>query len=79
MRLPGVSLDDVSDDIRRVLDSQRKKWGQPLANHLIYARVPEILRGAQGMWRALDSAGHIEPALAALVNRRVAILNGCVF
>jgi hypothetical protein len=31
------------------------------------------------MWGGLDASGLIEPALTALLNRRVAYLNGCEF
>ena len=48
-------------------------------NHLVYARRPTIFRGVRGMWGGLDGSGRIPPELTALVNRRVAALNGCVF
>jgi hypothetical protein len=31
------------------------------------------------MWGGLYASGLLEPALVALINRRVASLNGCVF
>jgi alkylhydroperoxidase family enzyme len=79
VRLDTVNPAETSEGIRSVLDSQRKKWGAPLNNHLLYARCPEIFKGARAMWIALDRSGHIEPKLAVLVNRRVALLNGCEF
>jgi alkylhydroperoxidase family enzyme len=78
-RVSGASPDSLGEREQRIFDGQRKKWGQELANHRIYARVPEIFHAAQGMWRGLGAAGHLESPLAALLNRRVAILNGCVF
>jgi alkylhydroperoxidase family enzyme len=78
-RIPGVSPDSLGEREQRIFDGQRKKWGQELSNHRIYARVPEIFHAAQGMWRGLSAAGHLESTLVALLNRRVAILNGCVF
>jgi hypothetical protein len=63
----------------RVSEAQAKRWGGPLLNHPIYARRPAIFRGARGMWGGLDASGLIEPALTALLNRRVAYLNGCEF
>ncbi|MDP9426472.1 MAG: hypothetical protein M3P37_10685 [Actinomycetota bacterium] len=53
--------------------------GAPLLNHLIYARRPTIFRGARGMWGGLEGSSLIPAELVALVNRRVATLNGCVF
>ena len=79
VRISGVDPDRAGGSIRAVFEAQAKKWGAPLLNHLIYARRPTILRGARGMWGGLDSSGLIPPELVALVNRRVAALNGCVF
>jgi hypothetical protein len=62
-----------------VLEAQAKKWVGPLLNHLIYARRPTIFRGVRAMWDGLDASGLVAPALTALVNRRVASLNGCEF
>lgn len=64
---------------RRVFEAQAKKWGAPLANHLVHARRPTVFRGVRAMWQGLDSSGLIDPRLTALVNRRVAALNGCEF
>ena len=63
----------------RRLDAQRKKWGAPLLNHLIYARRPSIFHAVRGMWSGIDASGLIDPKLEALINRRVAYLNGCEF
>ena len=78
-RLDGVNPEEVEGSIRRVFEAQRKKWGAPLLNHLLYARRPSIFRGVRAMWTGLDSSGLIEGRLAALINRRVASLNGCEF
>jgi hypothetical protein len=64
---------------RRVFEAQAKKWGAPLLNHLVYARRPALLRAVRGMWQGLEASGLIEATLQALVNRRVAALNGCEF
>ena len=79
VRISGVDPDRAERSIRAVFEAQAKKWGAPLLNHLIYARRPTILRGARGMWGGLEGSGLIPPELVALVNRRVAALNGCVF
>ena len=65
--------------MRRVFEAQTKKWGAPLLNHLVYARRPSIFRGARAMWGGIDESGLIDPKLQALVNRRVAFHNGCLF
>ena len=79
-RIDGVDPDTVSDDyVAKVLAAQAKTWGGPLFNHLIYARRPTIFRGARGMWTGLDGSGLIDGKLTALLNRRVASINGCEF
>lgn len=80
MRIEGVNPEEVEDAyVRRVLEAQAKRWGSPLLNHLVYARRPSIFRAARGMWRGLEASGLVDARLQALVNRRVAALNGCEF
>ena len=78
-RISGIDPDRADGRIRAVLQAQAQKWGAPLLNHLVYARRPTIFRGARGMWGGLEGSGLLPPDLVALVNRRVAALNGCVF
>ena len=80
MRIEGVTPEEVEDAyVRRVLEAQAKRWGSPLLNHLVYARRPSIFRAARGMWQGIEASGLIDARLQALVNRRVAALNGCEF
>ncbi|MGA8808756.1 MAG: hypothetical protein WB973_12840 [Thermoanaerobaculia bacterium] len=78
-RVPDADVDQLDRSIRAVLDAQAKIWGAPLLNHLIYARRPSIFKGARMMWSGLDASGLIDRRLVALLNRRVAFLNGCEF
>ena len=78
-RVEGVNPNDVDPQIRAVLDAQRRRWGGPLLNHLVYARRPTIFRGVRAIWTGIDASGLIAGTLQALVNRRVAYLNGCEF
>ena len=78
-RIPDADIASAENYVKRVLDAQRRTWGAPLLNHLLYARRPSIFRGARAMWTGIDSSGLIDPGLKALVNRRVAFLNGCEF
>ena len=79
-RIDGVQPDQIQDDyVKNVLAAQAKTWGAPLLNHLVYARRPTILRGARGMWAGIEGSGLIDGKLQALLNRRVASLNGCEF
>lgn len=79
VRVGGVSSGDVKREIKAVFEAQTKKWGAPLNNHLIYARRPTIFRGARAMWTGLAGSGLLNPQLTYLLNRRVAMLNGCEF
>ena len=78
-RVEGVDPGRTEKRVRAVLEVQTKRWGGPLLNHLVYARRPTIFRGVRAMWGGLDASGLVDPRLVALVNRRVATLNGCVF
>jgi alkylhydroperoxidase family enzyme len=78
-RIPDVNIEQAEPYIKNVLEAQSKAWGTPLLNHLIYARRPSIFRGARAMWAAIDASGLIDASLRALINRRVASLNGCEF
>jgi hypothetical protein len=79
MRIPGVNPEGGEDSIQRVFAAQTRKWGGPLLNHLLYARRPAIFRGVRGMWTGLEASGLLDRRLVALLNRRVAALNGCEF
>ncbi|HEY8849455.1 MAG TPA: hypothetical protein VIO12_09190 [Thermoanaerobaculia bacterium] len=78
-RISKPDINALDPSIRAVLEAQRKKWGAPFLNHLMYARRPSIFKGARAMWSGIDASGLIDPKLQALVNRRVAYLNGCEF
>ncbi|HEV7745699.1 MAG TPA: hypothetical protein VGO56_11940 [Pyrinomonadaceae bacterium] len=78
-RVANANIETTDKYIKTVLAAQAKDWGGPLLNHLIYARRPSIFKGARAMWTGLASSGLIDPSLGALINRRVAFLNGCEF
>lgn len=78
-RVSGVNPHEVEGSIRKVLEAQAERWGAPLLNHLIYARRPTIFRGVRAMWTGIDASALIDGQLVALINRRVASINGCEF
>ena len=78
-RVPDAAPESLEPPVKAVLDAQAKKWGAPLLNHRVYARRPTIFRGARAMWSGLDTSGLLDGRLVALLNRRVASLNGCEF
>ena len=78
-RIRDADIAHADRYVKDVLEGQRKTWGAPLLNHLVYARRPSIFRGARAMWTGIGSSGLIDARLAGLINRRVAALNGCEF
>lgn len=78
-RVADANIDDAEKYIQSVLEAQRKNWGAPLLNHLVYARRPTIFKGARAMWTGIEASGLLDNGLRALINRRVAFLNGCEF
>jgi hypothetical protein len=78
-RIDGLNPDKADRYARDVFEAQRKTWGAPLANHLIYAKRPSIFRGVRAMWTGIDASGLISASLRALINRRVAAINRCEF
>ncbi|HEV2884073.1 MAG TPA: hypothetical protein VGW36_04410 [Pyrinomonadaceae bacterium] len=78
-RISNVKAEELDRYAQGVLEAQAKTWGGPLLNHLVYARRPTIFKGARAMWTGLEGSGLIDPKLRALINRRVAYLNGCEF
>jgi hypothetical protein len=78
-RVADANTEEADRYVKGVLEAQRKTWGAPLLNHLIYARRPSIFKGARAMWTGIAASGLIDAALQSLINRRVASHNGCVF
>jgi alkylhydroperoxidase family enzyme len=78
-RIQGVDKAQVEPRIAQAFAQQTARWGAPLEPYEIYARRPSIFRAVQGMWGGLGASGLLDGKLTALVNRRVAALNGCVF
>ena len=78
-RIQGVRPSQVDRRLADAFSEQEKTWGAPLLPYQIYARRPSIFHAVRGMWGGLTESGLIDGKLSALVNRRVAALNGCVF
>lgn len=78
-RIDGIDPEGAEGPVKAALDAQARRWGAPLLNHLVYARRPTIFRGARAMWSGIEASGLVDARLQALVNRRVASLNGCEF
>lgn len=66
-------------NVAKAFGQQVSRWGKRLKPYEIYARRPSILSAVLGMWDGLKASGLLDGTLTALINRRVAALNGCVF
>jgi len=79
-RIPPVDIETLPDDLREVLEEQRKLRGMPLYPYLFYARNPAYFRAAQAMWTVIQQETRRVPGtLRGLLNRRVASWNKCEF
>ena len=79
-RIPPVDVESLPDDLREVLEEQRKTHGAPLHPYLFYARNPAYFRAAHAMFTMLrQETARVPATLRALLNRRVAAWNGCAF
>lgn len=78
-RIEGIDPNNADGYAKQIFAAQMKKWGAPLLNHLFYARRSSIFRGARGMWTGIEASSLIDGKLKALINRRVAAINGCEF
>jgi hypothetical protein len=78
-RIPGVDPSSPDPALRATFEAQSRRWGAPLLPFLYYGRRPTIFRAVRGMWAAIDDSGLVDGGLKALLNRRVAALNGCAF
>ena len=76
-RIAGLSKDDVSGEMRAVLERQEQRYGMPLYNHLVLARRPAVFHGFRAMWDGLGEGAMLPARLADLINVRVASLVGC--
>jgi len=79
-RISPVDIESLPEDLREVLETQRKLHGAPLYPYLFYARNPAYFRAAHAMWTTLQQETKRVPgALRTLLNRRVASWNKCEF
>ena len=78
-RIPAVDPLSADPALHATFEAQTKRWGAPLLPFLYYARRPTIFRAVRGVWAGIDASGLVDPSLKALLNRRVAAVNGCEF
>ncbi len=80
--MPRVSeVEEPGDDpvLNDIFEKERAVFGDLLNPTKIMAHCPPILRAAKLLGASIEQSGQLPKALLALVNFRVAAINGCPF
>jgi len=74
-------IDEPGDDpiLKDIFRKERETFGFVLNTTKIQAHTPGIMQAAKRLSAAVDASGLLAPELLALVNLRVALINGCPF
>ena len=74
-------IDDPGDDpiLTELYQKEHEAFGFVLNTTRVLAQRPGILRAAKQLGAAIDRSGLLPKDLVALVNLRVALINGCPF
>ena len=74
-------VDDPGDDpiLTELYAQEQEAFGFVLNTTRVMAQRPGILRAAKQLGAAIDRSGLLPKDLVALVNLRVALINGCPF
>ena len=65
--------------LREVFTKERERFGALLNTTKVYAHCPGILKAVKELTTAVGQSGLLPPELGALINLRVALINGCPF
>jgi alkylhydroperoxidase family enzyme len=80
--MPRISeIEDVGNDpvLKEIFERERAMFGDLLNPTKVMAHCPPILRAAKLLGASIEQSGLLPRALLALVNFRVASINGCPF
>ncbi len=74
-------VDEPGDDpiLQDLYAKEQEAFGFVLNTTRVMAQRPGILRAAKQLGAAIDRSGLLSKELVALVNLRVALINGCPF
>ena len=74
-------IETPGDDpiLTELYEKEQEAFGFVLNTTRVMAQRPGILRAAKQLGAALDRSGLLPKDLVALVNLRVALINGCPF
>ena len=65
--------------LEELYEKEQEAFGFVLNTTKVMAQRPGILRAAKQLGAAIDRSGFLPKELVALVNLRVALINGCPF
>jgi alkylhydroperoxidase family enzyme len=65
--------------LQELYEKEQEAFGFVLNTTRVMAHCPGILRAAKQLGAAIDRSGLLPKELIALVNLRVALINGCPF
>ncbi|MEZ4503605.1 MAG: hypothetical protein R3C39_13345 [Dehalococcoidia bacterium] len=74
-----LGKDEVSDEIREMLEAGERWLGEPPISTGIQARTPAILEASRALGAAPAKSGLLDAQLRALVCLRAAEMVGCPF
>ena len=78
-RIKGVSENDASDDVRQIIEEQKKRHGFISNAAQVSAVRPTIQKGVQALAQGIQESGLIAQELRNLVCVRTAHINGCPY
>ncbi len=78
-RIPAVPIPPDDPLTQELFDEHVAQYGFVLNTGRIYGHRPTIMRGLAQLQQGVDESALLDPALKALINVRVASINGCPF
>jgi hypothetical protein len=78
-RIKGVTENDANDDVRQIVEEQKKRHGFVSNAAQVSAVRPTIQRGVQALAQGIQDSGLIARELRNLVCVRTAHINGCPY
>jgi hypothetical protein len=74
-------IEEPGDDpiLKEIFDKERELFGFVFNTTKVQAHRPGILRAAKQFGAAIERSGLLGPEMIALLNLRVALINGCRF
>jgi alkylhydroperoxidase family enzyme len=78
-RINGISENEANDDVRTIIEEQKKRHGFVSNAVQVSALRPTIYKGVQALAQGIQESGLIAQELRNLVCVRTAHINGCPY